>query len=462
MKEKELIYRDEVDYLGVVKVQSENLWGAVTERGRKMYAVTDETVDMEIVRAVAMIKKAAAIANEKLGVLSTEKRDRISLAVDQILTGKFDDNFPLSVYQTGSGTATNMNVNEVIKNINNLGLIGDDSVSLHPNDDVNKSQSTNCVFPTAINVAVILNLKKGLIPALENLVTTLDRKIEEFDGVIKIGRTHLEDATPILISDEFRAYRDTFMRDIEKIKEQIEYLSHVPLGGTAVGTGLNTPPGYDKLAVEALGEIAGVDLIPMENKFMGLSMKNDIATAYGAIASLAMNLFKFLNDIRLMQSGPRAGFSEIIIPANEPGSSIMPGKVNPTQIEMLTQIALRVYGANATILFASGQGNFELNVYMPLIANQFIKTARELANGIESFNENCLKGIKLNGEKIEKYLEQSLMLVTALNPHIGYINSAKIAKNAYEKGITLKQSALELELLTEEKFDIIVDPTKMV
>ena len=269
MKEKELIYRDEVDSLGVVKVQSENLWGAVTERGRKMYAVTDETVDMEIVRAVAMIKKAAAIANEKLGVLSTEKRDRISLAVDQILTGKFDDNFPLSVYQTGSGTATNMNVNEVIKNINNLGLIGDDSVSLHPNDDVNKSQSTNCVFPTAINVAVILNLKKGLIPALENLVTTLDRKIEEFDGVIKIGRTHLEDATPILISDEFRAYRDTFMRDIEKIKEQIEYLSHVPLGGTAVGTGLNTPLGYDKLAVEALGEIAGIDLIPMEKNLWG-------------------------------------------------------------------------------------------------------------------------------------------------------------------------------------------------
>lgn len=462
MTEDNSIYRDEYDSLGVLKVQKDKLWGAVTERGRKMYDVTDEKVDITIVHSVAMIKKAAAIANEKLGVLDEKKKDAITGAVDKILTGGYDDNFPLSVYQTGSGTATNMNVNEVIKNINNLGLLGDTGVSLHPNDDVNKSQSTNCVFPTALNLSVILVLKNLLIPSLENLVKTFDVKIEEFKGIIKIGRTHMEDATPIELSSEFKGYRDTFYRDTEKIKEQINYLKYVPLGGTAVGTGLNTPKGYDKLAVEALSEISMVDLKPLEDKYMGLSMKNDIATAYGAVASLAMNLMKFLNDLRLMQSGPRAGFGELIIPANEPGSSIMPGKVNPTQIEMLTQIALRVYGANSTILFASSQGNFELNVYMPLIGNQFVKTVKELARGIESFNDNCLKNTVPNNEKIDAYLKSSLMLVTALNPHIGYINSSKIAKNAYEKNITLKESAIELGILSEKQFDEWVDPKKMV
>lgn len=462
MSKDSLIYRDETDSLGVVKVLNEKLWGAVTERGRKMYDVTDELVDIDIVHTVCMIKKAAAIANEELGVLDKKKADAIKKSVDKILTGEYDDNFPLSVYQTGSGTGTNMNVNEVIKNINNLGLNGEVEVTLHPNDDVNKSQSTNCVFPTALNLSIILVLKNKLIPALENLVATFDEKIEEFKGIIKIGRTHLEDATPIELSGEFKGYRDTFNRDILKIKEQIEHLKYVPLGGTAVGTGLNTPKGYDKHAVKALSEISNVDLEPLEDKYMGLSMKNDIATAYGTVASLSMNLMKFLNDLRLMQSGPRAGFAELIIPANEPGSSIMPGKVNPTQIEMLTQIALRVYGANSTILFASSQGNFELNVYMPLIGNQFVKTVKELSRGIESFNEHCLKGTVPNKEKIDNYLNSSLMLVTALNPHIGYANSSKIAKNAYNKNITLKESALELGILTEEEFNEWVDPQKMV
>lgn len=454
-------YRIERDSMGEVNVPADKKWGAQTQRSFENFKIGNDKMPLEIIYAMALIKKAAAETNISVcpDKMSQKKGDLIKDACDRILSGEFDLEFPLSVWQTGSGTQSNMNVNEVISNIANE-KAGEGLV--HPNDDVNMSQSSNDVFPSAMHIAAVKVITQKLLPSLYNLIKTLSRLEKENKDILKIGRTHLQDAVPLSFGDEISGWRASLEKARELIGSAVTPLLALAIGGTAVGTGLNAPYGFDIAVCELISAYTLLPFSPMENKYHGLTSKNEIVFAHGAVKSLALDLFKIANDIRFLASGPRCGYGEISIPQNEPGSSIMPGKVNPTQCEALCQVCIEVMGNDAAISFAASQGNFELNVYMPLIAHNFIRSVNLLSDAIESFDKNCVCGIKANKEKMSENLNKSLMLVTALNTHIGYENAAKCAKKAFEENKTLKEAALELNFLSEEEFDKIVDPKKMV
>ena len=448
--------------MGEVKVPVDKYWGAQTERSRQNFqiGVGLETMPCEIINAFAILKKSAAIANENLNPKMTpEKSKFISEVCDEILSGKLNDNFPLVVWQTGSGTQSNMNVNEVIANrANELAQ----KKLLHPNDDVNMSQSSNDTFPTAMHIAAALSIEDNLLPALENLIATFKKLESENENIIKIGRTHLQDAAPLKFSQEISGWRNSLEQNKLMISESLKFLKELAIGGTAVGTGLNAPKNFDVKICEVISNLTGKIFTPAKNKFHALTSKNEIVFAHGALKALACDLMKIANDIRWLASGPRCGLGEIIIPANEPGSSIMPGKVNPTQCEQVTMVAAQIIGNDVTVGIAASQGNFELNVFMPVSAYNFLQSVRLLSESINSFNKNCVSGLRADAEKMKENLEKSLMLVTALNPIIGYENAAKIAKLAYEKNISLKEACQESGILTPEKFEEVVRPEKMV
>lgn len=458
-------YRIEKDTMGEVKVPSDKYWGAQTQRSKDNFKIGNQLMPKEIIYAFAILKKAAAMANCELGVLSEEKMKLISQVCDEILEGKLDDQFPLVVWQTGSGTQTNMNVNEVIANRGHVlkgGKLDDPKKFLHPNDDVNKSQSSNDTFPTAMHIAAYKMVVENTIPKAESLMNTLKEKSEKFREVVKIGRTHLMDATPLTLGQEFSGYVSQIDHGLRAIKNSLKHLSELALGGSAVGTGLNVPKGYDELVARYISQLTGMPFITAENKFESLASHDAVVEASGALKTLAVSLMKIANDIRLLASGPRSGIGEILLPENEPGSSIMPGKVNPTQAEALTMVCAQVVGNDAAITIGGMNGHFELNVFKPMIIFNFLNSARLLGDACESFNKNCAVGIEPNYPVIERHLENSLMLVTALNPHIGYENAAKIAKKAHKENKTLREAAIELGLLTSEQFDEWVDPKKMV
>ncbi|MBE6607656.1 MAG: class II fumarate hydratase [Ruminococcaceae bacterium] len=456
-------YRIEHDSMGEVKVPADKLWAAQTQRSHENFeiGVGIETMPKEIIHAFGVLKKAAAITNHTLRPekMTDEKLVAISAACDEIINGMLSDNFPLVVWQTGSGTQTNMNANEVIANRSNQ-ILG--KKLIHPNDDANMSQSSNDTFPTAMHIAAVLILEDKLIPAVSELISTLKRLEEENEGVVKSGRTHLQDATPIKFSQEISGWRSSLEKDVELIKRSLEPLYELALGGTAVGTGLNAPAAFAKTVAEEIGAITGKPFITASNKFHALTSKDEIVFAHGAVKALACDMMKIANDVRWLASGPRDGLGEIFIPENEPGSSIMPGKVNPTQCEAVTMVAVQVMGNDVTVGMAASQGNFELNVFMPVCAYNFLQSARLLAEAIVSFNKNCAVGIKANKEKMHHNLHNSLMLVTALNPYIGYENAAKTAKKAYKDNISLKEACVELGFLTAEKFDEVFHPEDMV
>lgn len=456
-------YRSEHDSMGEVKVPADCLWGAQTERSRENFkiGVGLETMPSEIIHAFGILKKAAAKVNNAINPekMTNEKLNAINAACDEIIAGKLHRHFPLVVWQTGSGTQTNMNVNEVIANRGN-GIAGESL--LHPNDDCNMSQSSNDTFPTAMHIAAVLALEDKLIPAAEELIATFKRLEKENEGVVKSGRTHLQDATPIKFSQEISGWRTSLEKDVELIRRSIEPLYELALGGTAVGTGLNAPKGFDTAVAEEIAKITGKGFVTAKNKFHSLTSKDELQFAHGAIKALAADMMKIANDIRWLASGPRCGLGEISIPENEPGSSIMPGKVNPTQCEAVTMVAVQVIGNDVAVGLAASQGNFELNVFMPVCIYNFLQSARLLAEAIESFNKNCAAGIKANKEKMQHNLHNSLMLVTALNTYIGYENAAKTAKKAYEENISLKEACVTLGFLTAEKFDEIFHPEEMV
>lgn len=457
--------RIEHDTMGNVEVPADKYWGAQTQRSLENFRIGDGKMPLEIIRAFAILKKAAALTNHELGVLSADKKDLISKACDEILEGKFDDQFPLVVWQTGSGTQSNMNVNEVISNrchVLNGGTLGEGKSPVHPNDDVNKSQSSNDTFPTAMSIAAYKMLIETTIPGAEKLKETLAKKAEEFKDIVKIGRTHLMDATPLTLGQEFSGYVSQLDHGIKAIKNTLPHLSELALGGTAVGTGINTPKGYSELVAKKISELSGYPFVTAPNKFESLAAHDAIVESSGALKTLAVSLIKIANDTRLLASGPRSGIGEIILPANEPGSSIMPGKVNPTQNEALSMVCAQVIGCDAAISVAATHGHFQLNVFKPVIIFNFLMAARLLGDACVSFNDNCAVGIEANIPFIKKNLENSLMLVTALNTHIGYENAAKIAKKAHAEGTTLRQAAIELDLLTSEQFDEWVDPKKMI
>lgn len=458
-------FRIERDTMGEVKVPADKYWGPQTERSRNNFKIGEEaSMPKEIVEGFAYLKKAAAYTNCELGILSTEKRDLISLVCDEILEGKLEDQFPLVIWQTGSGTQSNMNVNEVISNRANIlagGKLGEKSI-IHPNDDVNKSQSSNDTYPTAMHIAAYKKVVLHTIPAIEILRDTLHKKSVDFKNVIKIGRTHLMDATPITLGQEFSGYVAQLDYGIKALKNTLEHLKELALGGTAVGTGLNTPKGYDTLVAKYISDFTNLHFITAPNKFEALATHDAIVESHGALKQLAVSLFKIANDIRMMASGPRSGIGEIFIPENEPGSSIMPGKVNPTQCEALTMVCAQVIGNDTSISFAGSQGHYELNVFKPQMAYNFLQSAQLLADACLSFNKHCVIGIEPNYSRIKQLLENSLMLVTALNPHIGYENACIIAKTAHKNGTTLKEEAINLGFLTESKFNEWVDPSKMV
>ncbi|CAG9611905.1 Fumarate hydratase class II [Bacillus rhizoplanae] len=456
-------YRIERDTLGEIKVPADKLWAAQTQRSKENFPIGTEHMPLEIVRAFAILKKSAAISNQKLGKLADEKAAVIVEAVDEILSGKWDEHFPLVVWQTGSGTQSNMNVNEVIANRGNqiLKEKGLD-VHIHPNDDVNMSQSSNDTFPTALHVACVIAVEEQVLPAIAKLKETLKEKVTAFSHIIKIGRTHLQDATPLTLGQEVSGWHRMLEKTERMIIESSTYMKELAIGGTAVGTGINAHPKFGDMAAEEISNFTGKQFVSAPNKFHALTSHDEVVYTHGALKALAADLMKIANDVRWLASGPRGGLGEIIIPANEPGSSIMPGKVNPTQSEALTMVAAQVMGNDATIGFAASQGNFELNVFKPVIAYNFLQSARLLADAIVAFNDNCAVGIEANEEVIGQHLNNSLMLVTALNPHIGYENAAKIAKHAHKEGLTLKEAALQSGLLTEEQFDEIVDPKKMI
>ncbi len=456
-------YRIEHDSMGEMKVPADRLWAAQTQRSHENFeiGVGIETMPAEIIHAFGVLKKAAAIANGALRPekMTNEKLSAVSQACDEIIAGKLNDHFPLVVWQTGSGTQSNMNANEVIANRGNQ-IAG--NKLLHPNDDVNMSQSSNDTFPTAMHIAAVLTLENKLIPAANELVDTFKRLEAENEGIVKSGRTHLQDATPIKFSQEIGGWRSSLEKDVELIKRSIEPLYELALGGTAVGTGLNAPAGFDVRVAE---EVAGITKKPFktsENKFHALTSKDELVFAHGAIKALACDMMKIANDVRWLASGPRDGLGEIFIPENEPGSSIMPGKVNPTQCEAVTMVAVQVMGNDVAVSMAASQGNFELNVFMPVCIYNFLQSARLLAEAIVSFNKNCAVGIKANKEKMHHNLHNSLMLVTALNPYIGYENAAKTAKKAFKDNISLKEACVALGFLTEEKFDEVFHPEQMV
>ena len=449
--------------MGEVKVPADRLWAAQTQRSYENFKIGAgiEMMPTEIIRAFGILKKAAAIANNKLRPekMTDEKLLAIKAACDEVIEGRLNDHFPLVVWQTGSGTQSNMNANEVIANRGNQ-IAG--KKLLHPNDDANMSQSSNDTFPTAMHIAAVVSLRDRLIPAVKELIATFIRLEEENLGVVKSGRTHLQDATPITFSQEISGWRSSLERDVELIERSLEPLSELALGGTAVGTGLNAPRGFDTLVAEEVSRITGKSFVTSPNKFHALTSKDELVFAHGAIKALACDMMKIANDIRWLASGPRVGLGEIFIPENEPGSSIMPGKLNPTQCEAVTMVAVQVMGNDVAVGMAASQGNFELNVFMPVCIYNFLQSARLLADAIVSFNKNCAVGIKANREKMHHNLHSSLMLVTALNPYIGYENAAKTAKRAFEDNVSLKEACVALGFLTAEKFDEVFHPEEMV
>ena len=456
-------FRIEHDSMGEVKVPADRLWAAQTQRSCQNFeiGVGIETMPAEIIHAFGILKKAAALANHTLRPekMTEEKLGAIKQACDEVISGSLNDHFPLVVWQTGSGTQSNMNTNEVIANRSNQIL---DKKLLHPNDDVNMSQSSNDTFPTAMHIAAVLALEDKLVPAVEELVETFKRLEKENEGIVKSGRTHLQDATPITFSQEISGWRSSLEKDLQLIRLAIGPLYELALGGTAVGTGLNAPAGFSEKVAEEVAGLTGKPFVTAENKFHALTSKDEFVFAHGAIKALAADMMKIANDVRWLASGPRDGLGEIFIPENEPGSSIMPGKVNPTQCEAVTMVAVQVMGNDVAVGIAASQGNFELNVFMPVCAYNFLQSARLLAEAIRSFNKNCAVGIVANKEKMHHNLHNSLMLVTALNPYIGYENAAKTAKKAYKDNISLKEACVELGFLTAEKFDEVFHPEKMV
>ncbi|ENQ3108052.1 class II fumarate hydratase [Bacillus cereus] len=456
-------YRIERDTLGEMKVPADKLWAAQTQRSKENFPIGTEHMPLEIVRAFAILKKSAALSNQKLGKLADEKASTIVEAVDEILSGKWDDHFPLVVWQTGSGTQSNMNVNEVIANRGNQ-ILREKGLNLHihPNDDVNMSQSSNDTFPTALHIACLIAVEEQVLPAVAKLKETLQEKVNEFSHIIKIGRTHLQDATPLTLGQEVSGWHRMLEKTERMIRESSTYMKELAIGGTAVGTGINAHPKFGDMVAKEISNFTGKQFVSAPNKFHALTSHDEVVYTHGALKALAADVMKIANDVRWLASGPRSGLGEITIPANEPGSSIMPGKVNPTQSEALTMVTAQVMGNDATIGFAASQGNFELNVFKPVIAYNFLQSARLLADAIVSFHDNCAVGIEANEEITRRHLNNSLMLVTALNPHIGYENAAKIAKYAHKEGLTLKEAALQSGLLTEDQFDEIVDPKKMI
>ncbi len=455
-------FRIERDTIGEIKVPADKYWGAQTQRSKQNFKIGNEKMPLEVIKAFAQLKKAAAFTNNGLGKLSDVKKEAIVTACDEVLDGKFDEHFPLVVWQTGSGTQSNMNVNEVLaRRANELLPEGSDE-KVHPNDDINMSQSSNDTFPTAMHVAAYHAIYHDLIPALSQLKQTLLEKEKANMDIIKIGRTHLQDATPLTLGQEISGWRAMVEKSEKMIKESAEHLLNLAIGGTAVGTGINAEPIFGDKVAEQLGKQTGYSFVSSDNKFHALTSHDEIVFVHGALKGLAGDLTKIANDVRWLASGPRSGIGEISIPANEPGSSIMPGKVNPTQSEALTMVGVQVFGNDAAIGFAASQGNFELNVYKPVIIYNFLQSVHLLADSMISFNEKCVEGLEPNIEVIEENVNRSLMLVTALNPHIGYEKAAEIAKLAFKEGTTLKEAAIKTGYLTEEQYNEWIDPKKMV
>ena len=458
-------YRIEKDTLGEVKVPADRLWGAQTERSRNNFKIGPEaSMPIEIIHSYAILKKAAAITNHYCGILSKDKMDLISTVCDEIIDGKHNDQFPLVVWQTGSGTQTNMNINEVISNRCQQLLKKDlnDEKYVKANDDVNKSQSSNDTFPTAMHLASYKIVLTNTLPALKNLKVSLDKKSEEFKDIVKIGRTHMMDATPITLGQEFSAFSKQIENGIISLENSLKFILEIALGGTAVGTGLNTPDGYSEKVAEIIAKETNYPFVSAENKFEALSSNDSLVDCHGSLKKIAVALNKISNDIRMLSSGPRSGIGEIILPANEPGSSIMPGKVNPTQCEAMSMVCSQVVGNDTAITFSASQGHFQLNVFKPVIIYNFINSSKLISDAVNSFNSNCIKGIIPNLKSIKDKLDNSLMLVTALNPKIGYYKAAEIANNAYKNDTTLRKEAIKSGYLTAEEYDQLVDPKSMV
>lgn len=457
-------FRIEKDSMGSIKVPANKYYGAQTARSLMNFKIGGEKFPRELIRALGILKKAAALTNKELGILPEEKADLIIKAADEVIDGKLDEHFPLVVWQTGSGTQTNMNANEVISNraIELSGGTLGSKKPIHPNDDVNKAQSSNDTFPTAMHISAVEEIHRRLIPTLTKLRDALQKKSEEFSDIIKIGRTHLMDATPLTLGQEFSGYVQQLTNGLERINSALPRLYELALGGTAVGTGLNTHPDFAVKAAEKIAELTGKPFISARNKFESLAAHDALVEFSGVLKTIAASLMKIANDIRLLGSGPRSGIGELLLPENEPGSSIMPGKVNPTQCEAMTMVCAQVFGNDVTITFAGSSGNFELNVFKPVIIFNLLQSIKLISDASESFTDNCVSGIKANEKNIKKHLNDSLMLVTALNPHIGYDNAAKAAKKAHAEDKTLKEAVIELGFLTPEKFDEVVDPKKMI
>ena len=459
-------YRIEKDTMGEVKVPADKYWGAQTERSRNNFKIGPEaSMPLEVVQGFAYLKKAAAHANCELGVLPAEKRDLISKVCDEILEGKLNDQFPLVIWQTGSGTQSNMNVNEVVSNRAHViagGKLGEGHSAIHPNDDVNKSQSSNDTYPTGMHIASYKMVVETTIPGVEQLRDTLAKKSKEFMNIVKIGRTHLMDATPLTVGQELSGYVSQLNHGLKALRNTLDHLSEIALGGTAVGTGINTPEGYSDLVAEKIAGFTGHPFRSAENKFEALAAHDALVETHGALKQMAVSLMKIANDVRLLASGPRCGVGELIIPSNEPGSSIMPGKVNPTQAEALTMVCAQVMGNDVAVSVGGSNGHFELNVFKPMMAFNVLMSARLIGEACKSFDEHCAVGIEPNHARIKQNLDNSLMLVTALNTKIGYEKAAKIAKTAHENGTTLKEESVNLGYLTAEEFDQWVDPSKMI
>jgi len=455
-------FRIEKDTMGEVKVPSDKYWGAQTQRSLQNFKIGGDRFPREFIRALGILKKCAAMTNLELGLLDEKKAKAIASAADEVIEGRLDDQFPLVVWQTGSGTQTNMNSNEVIAN-RACELLGDKlgSKIIHPNDDVNKAQSSNDTFPTAMHIAAVEQVHHRLLPALKDLENSFQKKIKQFGNVVKIGRTHLMDAVPLTIEQEFSGYVTQLKNAQERLQSSLPRVYPLALGGTAVGTGLNTHPQFAVAAAKKIAEVTGLPFVTAPNKFEALATHDALVELSGVLKTIAVSLMKIANDIRLLGSGPQCGLSELVLPANEPGSSIMPGKVNPTQSEAMTMVCAQVMGNDVAVGIGGSNGHFELNVFKPVIIFNVLNSIRLLSDACESFASNCVDGIELNEKKLKEYLEKSLMLVTALNPHVGYDNAAKIAKHAYAKDMTLKQAAVELGILDAETFDKIVKPENM-